>query len=61
MYNYLFAVTDENSEYEGEEFFVQCDSYEEAWEIARGVFEAVMICYGKYSDEEAEWMGFDTY
>ena len=62
MYNYLFVVITRGSELEGEEFFVQAKNYEEAKEIVKMYFSGeVCTCYGRYSDEEAEEMGIDTY
>lgn len=60
MPNFLFEIM--NGEYEGEEFFVQAKDKIDAFAIARGVARGEKIrCYGAYSDEEAEWMGYDTY
>lgn len=55
MRNYLFQ--DEET---GEKFFVQADSLKEAEEIAFDNFdEPVYIDH--FTDEEAEWFGYDTY
>lgn len=60
MHNFLFEII--SGEYEGEEFFVQCELKADAFEIARDVAEGGKIRYlGAYSDEEAAWMGYDTY
>ena len=63
MNNYLFEITDEESELCGEEFFVQADTKKDAWGIVFDNFGTdLRIKYlGKYSDEEAEAMGYDTY
>lgn len=60
MPNFLFEIV--SGEYEGEEFFVQAKDKVDAFTIARNVAEGEKIrCYGTYSDEEAERMGYDTY
>lgn len=62
MWNYLFEVVDEGSDLNGERFFVQCKTRKEADEIVIEYFCDDRVAYlGKYSDEEAEWMGYDTY
>ena len=60
MKNYWFV------EYEtGEEFFVQADSKEKAFEIAKNLdwedIKPDLRCYGVLDDEEAERLGLDTY
>lgn len=60
MKNYLFEIID--GDYAGEEFFVQANDKTEAIKIAKDVSNGEKIrCYGVYSDEEAEMMGYDTY
>lgn len=60
--NYLFVVSTKGSELEGEEFFVYSDSLTNARKDAETYFpNEVLTCLGKYSDDEAEWMGLDTY
>lgn len=60
--NYLFVVSTKDSELEGEEFFVYSDSLANARNDAETYFPNEVLTYlGKYSDEEAEWMGLDTY
>lgn len=56
LWNYLF----EDCEI-GERFFVQCASYKEALRILKedGFDDCAYI--DKFTDEEAEWMGYDTY
>jgi hypothetical protein len=61
MWNFLFEVKDEDSEFCGELFFVQCDTIKEAWYTAHEFFEEELAYRGRYSDEEAESMGYDTY
>lgn len=62
MWNYLFENVGEWSENCGEQFFVQCDTREEADEILSQYFwEEEIKCLGKFTDEEAEMMGLDTY
>ena len=57
MFDYLFfdAIS-------GEHFFVECDSYDEALDIASRYFYLSYIEYlGEYDPEEAEILGYDTY
>lgn len=44
----------------GEEFFVQANNQTTAIMVAHDYFEAP-IYQGEYSDQEAEWLGLDTY
>lgn len=60
MSNYLFEIM--SGDYEGEEFFAVANNKDEAYKIARDVAGKEKICcYGRYTDEEAERMGYDTY
>ena len=60
MPNFLFELV--SGEYEGEEFFVQAANKIDAVAVARKVAEGEKVRYlGAYNDEEAEWMGYDTY
>lgn len=62
MWNYLFEIVSEYSDLCGEQFFVQCDTLEETDEILGKYFWGERVHYlGKYTDEEAEEIGFDTY
>lgn len=62
MWNFLVEITTEGSDIEGEEFFVQAATREEADEIVAQFFEGENYCYhGRYTDGEAEMMGLDTY
>ena len=62
MWDFMFEVVGEDSDICGEQFFVECDTKSEAWEIARANFEDEELQYcGRYSIEEAEWIGLDTY
>lgn len=65
MWNYLFEIVNEENEYCGELFFIQCDNLAEAYRIAFDLFEVErphdLHFWGKYTDEEAEAMGCDTY
>lgn len=62
MWNYLYEIIGEESEYCGEMFFVQCDTLEEAKEILLIYFTDEKLRYiGPFNDEEAEAMGYDTY
>lgn len=48
----------------GEQFFVECESLDEAWEIARdnwGEETDDLEYLGEYSVEEAEILGYDTF
>lgn len=55
MENYKF-VDDET----GEEFFVQEKTFEAAMIIAKANFENPLY-QGAFTNQEAEWMGLDTY
>lgn len=60
MANYLFEFTE--GDLEGEMFFVQTDSQEEAIDEALELFPFDVLRYcGPYSDFEAEILGYDTY
>lgn len=62
MWNFLVEITTEGSDLEGEEFFVQASTIYEADEIVAQYFENEKYCYhGRFTDEEAEAMGLDTY
>jgi hypothetical protein len=57
MWDYLFMDNDS-----GEQFFVECDTEDEAWEIIDENFDnigMIDLC-DRYTPAEAEWMGFDT-
>ena len=58
MWDFLFIDNES-----GEEFFVECDTLEEAWGILDENFGDVStIEYeDRYTVEEAEWLGLDTY
>ena len=62
-----FGIEDEDSELEGEEFFVEVDvtldkAKQEAIKIAKENFpNTKLTCYGRVSQEDAEMMGLDTY
>ena len=58
--DYDFLFRDEET---GEEFFVECATKDEAWAIVEDNFgstENFRYC-GRYSVEEAEMWGLDTY
>jgi len=62
MFDYLFTVITEDGDLYGEEFFVECDTFEDACGIAMDNFPDEELRYlGKFSPEEAEMMGLDTY
>lgn len=52
-----------SGEYEGEEFFVQCDNREDAIKVAKDVANGERVSVGRtpWADEEAERLGLDTY
>lgn len=54
--NYLFIDNES-----GEEFFVQAECFADAEGTAVENFGDSIRFIGKYTDEEAEWMGYDTY
>lgn len=57
MWDFLFEDRET-----GEEFFVECDSKREAFQIAWENFGEDNVEYkGRYSVEDAEMMGLDTY
>lgn len=58
MWDYLFIDNES-----GEEFFVECDSLREAWDIVNREFGPENECeyQGRFSVEEAEILGYDTY
>lgn len=59
MKNYLFLDNES-----GEQFFVECESLDEAWEIALdnwGEETDDLEYLGEYSVEEADILGYDTY
>lgn len=47
----------------GEQFFVECETLTDAWNIARENFgeDSDISCIGIYSVEEADILGYDTY
>ena len=55
MWDYLF-YDDET----GEEFFVECDTKEEAIKTAKSLFKKPSY-KTKFTPNEAEWYGLDTY
>lgn len=60
MFDFLFEIIDGDNE--GEQFFVECNTLREAWEIADENFpNDPLRCFGKYTIEEAEILGLDTY
>jgi hypothetical protein len=62
MWDFLFAFN-EYSENEGENFFVECESLEKAWTILEmsGIDSDEIEYIGRYTLEEAEILGYDTY
>lgn len=62
MWNFLFEIVTEDSPCCGEEFFVQCDTFNKAEETIDEIFPNEKYIYlGRFTDEEAECMGYDTY
>ena len=60
MANYLFEFAEGDSE--GERFFVQTDSVDEAIDAAIELFPFDVLRYcGSYGNFEAEILGYDTY
>lgn len=58
MWDYLFIDNES-----GEQFFVECETEDEAWEIIDENFgdtATIELC-GRYTVQEAEWIGLDTY
>lgn len=62
MYDFWFEFT-ENSECEGEQFLVECESLEKARVILEmsGFVSGEYRFLGRLTVEEGEWMGLDTY
>ena len=52
-----------SGDYEGEEFFVQCEERSEAIKTAKEIANGEKISVGRapWLDEEAERLGLDTY
>lgn len=62
MQDFWFEIVDEYSDRCGEEFFVQEETEEDAWKVAKKTFPGEKLdCYGPVSEVEAEIMGLDTY
>ena len=62
MWDFMFEIVGEDSDLCGEQFFVECYNLHTAWEIAVDNFIDEELEYlGKYSPEEAEAIGLDTY
>lgn len=63
LQDFLFEYTD-YSEYEGEQFLVECESIEEAWDILierYGFNEEEVVYIDSMSVTEGEMLGLDTY
>ena len=45
----------------GEEFFVEQENKEKAFEVAKNFFGDEIKCFGRISEQEAEFYGYDTY
>lgn len=45
----------------GEEFFVEQENKEKAFEVAKKFFGDEIKCFGRISEQEAEFYGYDTY
>lgn len=62
MKDFLFEVITEDSELEGEQFFVECHNLNEAWEIVYNNFPEENVRFvTTYTVFEAEILGLDTY
>ena len=61
--DYLFEITDEDSDYCGEQFFVECKKNEDPWIVVQMNFCTTkgIELIGEYTPEEAEILGYDTY
>ena len=59
MFTFWFGVLE--GEYLGEEFFVEANDLDEAYEIAETYFDDELECYGVIDEFEAEMLGYDTY
>ena len=59
--NYLYIVTGPSSPYCGEAFFVSVNNRSEADLMAYTVYGEKPKYVGRYSDEEDDNMGYDTY
>jgi len=62
MRDFLFGIVGEDSENCGEQFFVECDTLEDAWLVVQDNFpdeEIEYIC--EYHPAVAEMIGLDTY
>lgn len=59
--NYLYVVSGPSSPYSGETFFVYAKNRSEADLMAYTVYGEKTEFMGKYSDNQAEMMGYDTY
>lgn len=58
MNNYLFEIN--HGPYEGERFFIQANSWQEA--IENFIFSSRSLTFlGEYTDEEVKEMGYDIY
>lgn len=62
MYDFWFEFS-ENSECEGEQFLVECDTLKMAYEILQqyNISKNEIKFLDRLSVEEGEWMGLDTY
>ena len=58
MYDFLFI-----DNVSGEEFFVECDTLSDAWDIVNREFGPENECeyLGRYNPAVAEVLGYDTY
>lgn len=59
--NHLFIVTNPESDFCGEMFFVQVNSLPEAQKIAFNVYGEPAAYAGSFDDNDAEELGYDTY
>ena len=63
IYDFLFELT-EDSENEGEQFLVECGSFDEAYRILvedNGFEYKELHFIERMSVAEGEWLGLDTY
>ena len=62
MRDFLFTIVGEDSDNCGEQFFVECDTLEDAWQVVHENFENEEVEYiCEYHPAIAEAIGLDTY
>ena len=63
LIDYLFENVNEDSDWCGEQFFIECKENEDPWIIVKMNFCTTedFELIGEYTPEEAEILGYDTY